>query len=115
MTPTASAKIDNPSSTTNEDRSARICREVAELLEDLSGLELASDQYDSSFLELGFDSLFLTQAAQKIQNKYAVKIAFRQLLDNLSSIRLIAEYLDKQMPQQAEPIAAKESTKTGKV
>ena len=109
MTPTASAKIDNPSSTTNEDRSARICREVAELLEDLSGLELASDQYDSSFLELGFDSLFLTQAAQKIQNKYAVKIAFRQLLDNLSSIRLIAEYLDKQMPQQAEPVATKEA------
>ena len=29
-----------------------------------------------------------------------VKIAFRQLLDKLGSIRLIAEYLDQQMPQR---------------
>ena len=56
-----------------------------------------------SFLELGFDSLFLTQAAQKIQNKYGVKIAFRQLLDTLGSIRLIAEYLDQQLPQDVAP------------
>lgn len=108
MTPTANTKTENATSTTNEDRSARISKEVAELLEDMSGLELAADQYDLSFLELGFDSLFLTQAAQKFQNKYAVKIAFRQLLDNLGSIRLIAEYLDQQLPQQSEPIAAKE-------
>ena len=49
----------------SEDRSARICQEIAGLLEDLSGLELAADQYDLSFLELGFDSLFLTEAAKR--------------------------------------------------
>ena len=104
MTFTASTTAASP--TPQEDRSARISQEVAELLADLSGLDLASDQYDSSFLELGFDSLFLTQAAQKIQNKYGVKIAFRQLLDTLGSIRLIAAYLDQQLPQDAAPIAA---------
>ena len=104
MTFTASIKTD--SSTPRENRSARICQEVAELLGDLSGLELAADQYEASFLELGFDSLFLTQAAQKIQNKYGVKVAFRQLLDTLGSIRLIAEYLDQQLPQDAAPAVA---------
>ena len=83
-----------------QDRRVRICREIAILLEDLSGLELIADQYHLSFLELGFDSLFLTQAAQKLQTKYGVKIAFRQLLDNLCSIHLVAEYLDGQIPQQ---------------
>ena len=104
MTFTASIKTD--SSTPRENRSARICQEVAELLGDLSGLELAADQFETSFLELGFDSLFLTQAAQKIQNKYGVKVAFRQLLDTLGSIRLIAEYLDQQLPQDAAPAVA---------
>lgn len=103
MTFTASTNADSPAP--REDRSARISQEVAELLADLSGLDLAPAQYDSSFLELGFDSLFLTQAAQKIQNKYGVKVAFRQLLDTLGSIRLIAGYLDQQLPQDAAPIA----------
>ncbi|MDR5727769.1 MAG: amino acid adenylation domain-containing protein [Terriglobia bacterium] len=105
MTRTANATMDNATATIIEDRSAQICQGLASLVEDLSGLELTAEQYDLSFLELGFDSLFLTQVAQKIQNKYAVKIAFRQLLDNLSSIRLVAEYLDAQMPQTSMPTA----------
>lgn len=84
-----------------QDRAARFAQEVAALLDELSGVDLPADQYDVSFLELGFDSLFLTQTAQKLQTTYGVKIAFRQLLDNLSSIRLVAEHLDKQLPQDA--------------
>lgn len=106
MTPITSATPDNMASPLQRDRATGICQEVAALLEDLSGLELSADQYDVSFLELGFDSLFLTQAAQKIQNKYAVKVAFRQLLDGLNSIRLVADYLDKQLPQGAESVVA---------
>jgi acyl transferase domain-containing protein len=108
MTTIESPQMAGATSNTTQDRDVRIQREVAALLEDLSGLELVPDQYDLSFLELGFDSLFLTQAAQKVQANYGVKISFRQLLDNLSSIRLVAEHLDKQLPQesQQEPSAA---------
>ena len=114
MTLIASVKTDSP--TPRADRSARISQEIAELLGDLSGLDLAADQYEASFLELGFDSLFLTQAAQKIQNKYGVKIAFRQLLDTLGSIRLIADYLDQQLPQDAAPVVpAAQVEKTAEV
>jgi amino acid adenylation domain-containing protein len=84
-----------------EARQARFSREVAALLEDLSGLELTADQYESSFLELSFDSLFLTQAAQKLQVSYGIKIAFRQLLDDLNSISRVAAYLDAQLPSDA--------------
>ena len=112
MNSTASEKSENETPNGNGERSARIRQEVAELLADLSGLDLTAEQYDSSFLELGFDSLFLTQAAQKIQNKYAVKIAFRQMLDNLGSIHLIAEYLDRQMPEESKSVATLEVLRT---
>ncbi len=100
-----------PASSPKGNRAARIRREVALLLEDLSGLELTPDQDDVSFLELGFDSLFLTQAAQKLNAQYGVKIAFRQLLDTLSSIYLVSEHLDAQLaPEtpQALNVAAAE-------
>ncbi len=95
---------------------ARIEQGIAALLENLSGLELTPDQYDLSFLELGFDSLFLTQAAQKIQATYGVKIAFRQLLDNLSSIRLVAEHLLQQLPADsiAPPVSITEGVESGR-
>ena len=114
MTLLPAVKTESP--TPRADRSARISQEIAELLGDLSGLDLAADQYGASFLELGFDSLFLTQAAQKIQNKYGVKVAFRQLLDTLGSIRLVAEYLDQQLPQDAAPVVpAAQVEKTAEV
>ncbi len=101
MKTTTGSQMASLASCPTQDRAVRIQQEVAALLEDLSGLELATDQYDTSFLELGFDSLFLTQTAQKLQANYGVKIAFRQLLDNLGSIRLVAEHLDQQLPQKS--------------
>lgn len=88
------------------DRHAQFQREVAALLEDLSGLELPAEQYEASFLELGFDSLFLTQVAQQIETNYGVKITFRQLLDDVSSIDQVAGVLDRQavVKETAEPM-----------
>jgi amino acid adenylation domain-containing protein len=85
-------------------RTARLRQEVAAILEDLSGLELAAGQYDASFLELGFDSLLLTQVAQKLQTTYGVKITFRELLDQLSSIGLVAEALDEKLPKETSSV-----------
>jgi amino acid adenylation domain-containing protein len=101
-----SLSVNSAANAAAPDRSTRICGEVSALLEDLSGLELTADQYEATFLELGFDSLFLTQAAQKFQAAYGVKIAFRQLLDNLNSIRLVAAYLDEQLPQESHAESA---------
>lgn len=78
-------------------------REIAAMLEDLSGLEIQPEQFAMTFLELGFDSLLLTQVAQKLQTTYGVKIAFRQLLDGLESVSQLTTYLDREMPQEAPP------------
>ena len=48
----------------------------------------------ASFLELGLDSLLLTQAAQLFQRKFGVRITFRQLMEDLSSLDALATHLD---------------------
>jgi glutamate-1-semialdehyde aminotransferase/acyl carrier protein len=85
------------------DRMSRLRREVAAMLEDLSGLDLTDEQCATSFLELGFDSLMLTQAAQSLETQFGIKIAFRQLMDGVDSIDRVAELLDRKMPAEVPP------------
>jgi amino acid adenylation domain-containing protein len=86
-------------------RSAKIQAALAELLHDLSGVDVASTDGSATFLELGLDSLFLTQLAQALQEKFGVKITFRQLLNDISSLAALAKYVDGQLAPDmfAEP------------
>ncbi len=52
-----------------------------------------------SFLELGFDSLFMTQISLAFQKKFEVKITLRQLLETTPTIFAIAEFIDGKLPQ----------------
>jgi amino acid adenylation domain-containing protein len=70
---------------------------------DLSGIVVDDDS--ASFTELGFDSLFLTQASQAIHSKFGVKITFRQMLGDLSSVASLAKHLAAEMPASTLPVA----------
>ena len=59
---------------------------VRGLFADLSGMDGASLDAGATFLELGLDSLFLTQAALLIQKTFGVKVSFGDLLEKLSTI-----------------------------
>ncbi|MGF6176133.1 amino acid adenylation domain-containing protein [Ensifer sp. 4252] len=79
------------------------------LLSDMSGEALGSDEAGATFLELGFDSLFIGQFAQRIEKDYKVKLSFRELLSNIPTIGDLAAHLDRQLPpepQQAPAAAA---------
>ena len=77
------------------------------LLTEMSGEELAPDAAGATFLELGFDSLFIGQFAQRIEKEYKVKLSFRELLSNIPSVTALAEHLDKAMPPEvAQKVAA---------
>ncbi len=84
-------------------RTDRLRSAVIGILQDLSGTDLAGCDPGATFLELGFDSLFLTQVTQELQNTFGVKVTFRQLLDRESSPEALAAYLDAQMPPDAAP------------
>jgi len=90
----------------NRGRKDRIIAKLANTFAELSGMEAGEIDPAATFLELGFDSLFLTQVSQALQSAFGLKVTFRQLLDQLASIDALANYMDEQLPPEpAQPAA----------
>ncbi|MGA2349516.1 MAG: amino acid adenylation domain-containing protein [Terracidiphilus sp.] len=85
------------------ERRVRLQPVVASLLEELSGIATGPESIDTPFMELGFDSLFLTQVTQAVQRHFKVKVTFRQIVEEYSSIRTLADRLDAILPADAFP------------
>jgi len=75
------------------------------VFEDVSGYELADAAGDASFVELGLDSLTLTQVAMQLKKEFALNITFRQLMESYRSFDALAEHLDAALPADAVPVA----------
>ena len=89
-------------------RANRIRTTLAELFEELSGVQISQADGSTTFLEMGFDSLFLTQVTQGLQSKFGLKITFRQLLGDQSTLDALTAYVDEKLPAEvlAEPAPA---------
>lgn len=81
-------------------RAQRVLARLRAVASELSGYEPADLNEASTFLELGFDSLFLTQLATAFQREYGLKITFRQLFDELPTLRALADHIDRQLPAE---------------
>lgn len=77
--------------------------EIKKLLENSSGLELAHTSNEDTFVEMGLDSLFLTQVATSLTQKFGVKISFRQLNEDLANLDKLADFI---LPGLKESAAA---------
>lgn len=98
--PIREIKIDMQTSVTESASASHIIQligDLARIFEDLSGINVAEFGGRVTFVEMGFDSLFLTQVTQAVQKKFAVKITFRQLLSDLSTLDALAEYLSSRI------------------
>lgn len=82
-------------------RTARLADELRRIFEDASGIEIGNGDLDAPFVELGLDSLFLTQVATAVQKKTGVKVTFRQLVEQLPTLNALAEHMDRQLPPDA--------------
>ena len=65
-------------------------------------MELRDLDPNASFLELGFDSLFLIQFSQKIKQKTGVKITFRQLIESVSTVDTLIGYIAAELPSNSQ-------------
>lgn len=74
---------------------------VKELLEDASGIDIAEAPLQASFIEIGFDSLLLTQVAQSLSRAFGIAITFRMLNEDFHNLDRLGDYLDKQLPADA--------------
>ncbi|MFN3295048.1 MAG: phosphopantetheine-binding protein, partial [Gemmobacter sp.] len=88
------------STITVADRTPELETALITLLSEMSGEPIDSSNVNDGFLELGFDSLFIGQFAQKIDKQYRVKISFRELLGNIPSVAALARYLDQALPPE---------------
>src|SRR5690606_37440909 len=62
--------------TQQPNRKVTILEKISEIIMNTSGMELESSEYDQSFLELGLDSLVLTQMALTCKNEFNTAITF---------------------------------------
>ncbi|TWU45269.1 Glutamate-1-semialdehyde 2,1-aminomutase [Novipirellula aureliae] len=76
---------------------------LAEILRSSSGMDLADLDRNASFLELGFDSLFLIQFSQRIKQSLGVKVTFRQMIEDLASFDALIGYLVPLVEVDAAP------------
>src|SRR5206468_4996554 len=66
------------------------------VFQELSGVDLSHSTPSATFLELGFDSLFLTQASQAVQRRFGASVSFRQLLEEFPTLEILAAHLEAQ-------------------
>ncbi len=78
-------------------RKVLVLNDLKEIFHKLSGINKSELNKQASFLELGFDSLFLTQVVAKIKKKFPVKINFRQLFEETPNLHILANYVDQQL------------------
>lgn len=76
-----------------------ILQKISEIISNISGIELEQEDNQYNFLELGLDSLVLTQMATTCKKEFETDITFRQLNDELNSPQLLAEHLDANLPK----------------
>ena len=87
-------------------RRARIMEKIRTVLKNLSGQDQSGADPGVTFLELGFDSLFLTQVAGTFRKEFGVKVTFRQLLEDLATMDALAAHLDAILPPDVLPAPA---------
>lgn len=84
-------------------RKSRLLRELGQLLEQLSGQDFSAIPEDSSFLELGFDSLLLTQVALEGSKVFGTKLKLRDFLEEHPTLGAMVAHLDAVLPP--DPVA----------
>lgn len=85
------------------DRRMRLSARVRALFEDVTGVEIAAEEGETPFVELGMDSLILTQVAVQLGRAFAVRITFRQLMEDCASVDQLVSLLDGQLPPDPTP------------
>ncbi|MGB8377206.1 MAG: beta-ketoacyl synthase N-terminal-like domain-containing protein, partial [Rhodanobacteraceae bacterium] len=100
-----SATIAVSTSAMTDNRSAIMMSRIQALFVELSGIDAASLRPDVNFLELGFDSLLLTQASNALQKKFNTKVSVRTLLEDCPTLDTLTAHLLPLVPEQAPPAA----------
>ncbi|OUL18203.1 type I polyketide synthase [Nostoc sp. 106C] len=96
---TKTAQLPNPQSVekpaTMSSPKQKLIPLLKEVLEETSGLEIAGFDESTTFLEMGLDSLSLTQVGLALKKKFKVKVTLRQLLEVCPNLGTLADLINE--------------------
>lgn len=82
-----------------------LSQKLVDIFEKSSGMDVGSHSFDTSFVEMGMDSLFLTQVALVLKKELKAPVTFRQLIEEFPSINALTTHLLDKVAMPAAPIA----------
>ena len=77
---------------------------ITGILSETVGVDLEPGEESTPFVMLGADSLVLMQAARLVKERLGLAVSFRQLLDEYSSPRLLAQAVRDNSPELASAV-----------
>lgn len=98
--PAISIESDNINNSSNDSKKESILFKISEIIKNASGITYDSDSASYTFLELGLDSLSLTQLSGKLKKEFDLPITFRQLNESYSTPSLLADYIQLNLPEE---------------
>lgn len=90
--------------TSKNGRNEFLVDQLKTIISKISGNVAAQIDNSIPFVEQGFDSLLLTQLSVAIQKHFGIKIPFRQMMREFSSIESLIAYIDKQLPDDLNSV-----------
>jgi len=86
-------------------RKQALITQLKAILENASGIEMHDATPEMTFIEIGLDSLLLTQVALTLKKEFSLPVTFRQLNEEYGTLNLLADYLDANLPADAISIS----------
>src|ERR1044072_6292462 len=82
-------------------RENEIIATLKAIVSEMSGVRSSDIDLDTTFIEMGAESLFMLQASHSITEKLGVKVPFRLLMEEYPTLRSLAAYIDQKLPAPA--------------
>lgn len=92
---------DQPAQKNELSRKEQLIEKITDIFKNVLGVEMNTANPQMSFIEMGLDSLLLTQVAMLLKKQFAVSISFRQLNEELGNLDLLATYLEAYLPDDS--------------
>lgn len=108
--PPAALDVAEAAATAGAAPAETVADQLRAVLADLSGLDASDMDGGASFLELGFDSLLLTQATRAVADRFGLTVTLRELIDGYRTIDALSAHIAAQGRRPADspaPLAAR--------
>ena len=99
--PTEDTQLSKTITSNSNMRKEALAEKVKQIIEDATGIDINPEMALMSFLEIGLDSLLLTQVALTLKKEFKLPVTFRQLQEDTNTIESLVIYLDNKLPAEA--------------